>query len=300
MNKVNKIAIPAAGLGTRFLPATKASPKELLPIVDKPAIQYVVEEAVNAGLNDILFITGKNKSALENHFDKNTELEHVLKNKNDLKKLQSIQTLDSTAKVHYTRQSEALGLGHAILQAEHHINKEPFAVILPDSLVEEGSNITSDMLKAYEKLEATIIVLMRVPDEEINKYGVVAFEPTDDPNIVRITDMVEKPDAWNAPSNLVAVGRYILTPQVFNILHKQKTGVGGEIQLTDALKTLAKNPTKTGGVYGLIFEGEYYDTGDKLGWLKANIEFALKRPDMSSGVKKLIHDLDSKGLKNDI
>lgn len=299
MRKVTKIAIPAAGLGTRFLPATKASPKELLPIVDKPAIQYVVEEAVAAGLNDILFITGKNKSALENHFDKNTELEHILKNKNDLKKLQSIQTLDSTAKVHYTRQSEALGLGHAILQAEHHINNEPFAVMLPDSLVEECSNITSEMIEAYNKLESTIVVLMRVPDEDINKYGVVAFEPTEDANIVKITDMVEKPDAWNAPSNLVAVGRYILTPQIFDILHKQKTGVGGEIQLTDAIKTLAKNSSTTGGVYGLIFEGKYYDTGDKLGWLKANLEFALNRPELSEGVKQLIHDLDTKGIQND-
>lgn len=294
MNKVNKIAIPAAGLGTRFLPATKASPKELLPIVDKPAIQYVVEEAVSAGLDDILFITGRNKTALENHFDKATELENVLKNKNDLKKLQSIQTLDSTAKVHYTRQSEPLGLGHAILQAEHHVNNEPFAVILPDSIVEENSDITKKMIAAYEKYQATIVVVMRVADEDINKHGIIDFEPTDDPNIVKIVNMVEKPELWDAPSNLGSIGRYILTPHIFQILKNQKTGVGGEIQLTDALKTLAKNPEETGGVYALIFEGKYYDTGDKLGWLKANIEFALERPELNEGLKELIHKLDIK------
>ena len=295
MTKVNKIAIPAAGLGTRFLPATKASPKELLPIVDKPAIQYVVEEAVEAGLDDILFITGKNKSSLENHFDKAAELENVLKNKNDLKKLQSLQTIDCKAKVHYTRQSEPLGLGHAILQAEHHINNEPFAVILPDSIVEEKSNITDQMLKAYEKYGTTIIVLMRVADEDINKHGIVAFEPTDDKNVVKIVNMVEKPEAWDAPSNLGAIGRYVLNPNIFNLLKNQKVGVGGEIQLTDALNTLAQtDESNGGGVYGIIFEDKYYDTGDKLGWLKANIEFGLKHPDISEGLHKLIHELDIK------
>ena len=298
MSKVNKIAIPAAGLGTRFLPATKASPKELLPIVDKPAIQYVVEEAVNAGLDDILFITGRNKTALENHFDKAAELENVLKNKKDLKKLQSIQTLDSTAKVHYTRQSEPLGLGHAILQAEHHVNNEPFAVILPDSIVEEQATITQQMIEAYNKYQATIVVVMRVADEDINKHGIIKFEPTEDPNIVKIVDMVEKPEAWDAPSNLGAIGRYVLTPHIFETLKTQKVGVGGEIQLTDAIKTLAKNSENTGGVYALIYEGKYYDTGDKLGWLKANIEFGLQNPELSEGLHKLIHELDIKEPTN--
>ena len=297
MTKVNKIAIPAAGLGTRFLPATKAMPKELLPIVDKPSIQYVVEEAADAGLKDILFITGKNKSAIENHFDKAVELEAVLKNKNDVKKLESIQTLDSRAKVHYTRQSEPLGLGHAILQAEHHMNNEPFAVILPDSLVSENSTITKDMISAYENYGCNIIVLMRVKDSDINKYGIVEFEPTDNPNIVKVTDMVEKPEVWEAPSNLAAIGRYVLKPEVFNILRSQNVGMGGEIQLTDAIRTMAKDADISGGVYGLIFEDTYYDTGDKLGWLKANIEFALEREDLAEGLKELIHNLDIKENK---
>ena len=298
MTKITKIAIPAAGLGTRFLPATKALPKELLPIVDKPSIQYVVEEAVDAGIEDILFITGKNKSGIENHFDKAVELENTLKNKNDLAKLKSIQTLDTRAKVHYTRQNEPLGLGHAILQAEHHINNEPFAVILPDSIVSEDSQITRQMLETYEKHNATIVVLMRVKDEDINKYGIVAFEPTEDTTIVKITDMVEKPEAWEAPSNLAAIGRYVLTPEIFEVLKNQKAGTGGEIQLTDALKNIAKDADICGEIYGLIFQDDYYDTGDKLGWLKANIEFGLRRADISDGLKSLIHNLDIKEQQN--
>jgi UTP--glucose-1-phosphate uridylyltransferase len=279
--RARKLVIPAAGLGTRFLPATKAIPKEMLTIVDKPSIQYVVEEAIKTGLEDLLIITGRNKSALEDYFDKAYELEKTLEERGETAKLNILRELDYT-KVTYTRQGEPLGLGHAILQAESHVNNEPFVVMLPDELIADNGLLLTTMLEHQQNLNATVIALMEVPETEIHKYGCVKIsnDSTGIPGLVKIEELVEKPKT-NAPSNLAVIGRYVIKPQVFNILKTQPKGVGGEIQLTDALNTLAQSPS-TGGVYGVIFKGKRYDTGDKLGYMKANIEFALQNKELSS------------------
>lgn len=278
--KARKLVIPAAGLGTRFLPATKAIPKEMLTIVDRPSIQYVVEEAINAGLDDLLIITGRNKSALEDHFDKAYELEKTLEERGETAKLNLLRELDYT-KISYTRQGEPLGLGHAIMQAESHVNSEPFVVMLPDEIIADNGKLVSNMIDVQSALNSTVVALMEVPADQIHKYGCakISSEPTGFDNVVKIEELVEKPKT-NAPSNLAVIGRYVIKPQVFNILNSQPIGVGGEIQLTDALNTLAQSPA-AGGVYGVIFDGKRYDTGDKIGYIKANIEFALTNKDLS-------------------
>lgn len=286
MNKIHKAVIPAAGLGTRMLPATKAVPKEMLPIVDKPSIQYVVEEAASAGLDDMVFIISGNKTAVKMHFERDTDLEHALLKKHDLKKLDSIQTLNEESKVHYIRQEEPLGLGHAILQAEKYLNDEAFAVMLPDCIL-YGEDINKKMMDIYKKYDCNVIALMEVPLSETHKYGIVAPKATHDEDVVEIIDMIEKPKS-EPPSRLAALGRYILKPNVLEALKKQEEDNGGEIQLTDALKTLAEQGEK---IFGIIFHGEKYDIGSRIGWLKANISFAFKNPEMHDDIIKVMSNI---------
>ncbi|MDY7526504.1 MULTISPECIES: UTP--glucose-1-phosphate uridylyltransferase GalU [unclassified Cryobacterium] len=283
--KITKAVIPAAGLGTRFLPATKAMPKEMLPVVDKPAIQYVVEEAVAAGLTDVLMITGRNKNALENHFDRMTELEDLLEKKGDQDRLAKVRFATGLADVHYVRQGDPLGLGHAVLRARMHIGFEPFAVLLGDDIIDDRDVLLSKMLTEQTKRNATIIALMEVEPEAIHLYGCAAVETTDDPDVVKVTGLVEKPSAADAPSNLAIIGRYVLRPEIFEVLQNTKPGKGNEIQLTDALQVMAVNPQFTGGVYGVIFRGRRYDTGDRLDYIKAIVQLAVDRPDLGPDLR---------------
>ena len=284
MTGVTAAVVPAAGLGTRFLPATKAMPKEMLPIVDKPAIQFVVEEAVAAGLNDLLFITSRGKRALEDHFDQNIELEAALTAKNDNARL-------AVAHIHYVRQGQALGLGHAVLMAEHHVGDQPFAVLLGDDLIDERDPIMPRMIEVRERLGGSVLCLMRVPHEDISLYGCVAASDTDSDDVVEVTDLIEKPSADEAPSDYAIIGRYILDPAVFEILHNTSPGRGGEIQLTDALVELARRPaSEGGGVHGVVFDGRRYDTGDKLSYLKAVIQFATERDDIGDDLREWISE----------
>jgi len=278
--RITKAVIPAAGMGTRFLPATKAMPKEMLPVVDKPAIQYVVEEAVAAGLTDVLMVTGRNKNALENHFDRATELEDALAKKGDTVRLKKVLESTSLADMHYVRQGDPLGLGHAVLRANMHVGREPFAVLLGDDLIDERDELLSRMLIEQGRRDASIVALMEVPSAQIHLYGAASIEQTGEPDVVRITGMVEKPSADSAPSNYAVIGRYVLKPDVFDVLRVTPPGKGGEIQLTDALKTMAEDVGGTGGVYGVIFRGRRYDTGDKLDYIKAVIQLAVDRPDL--------------------
>lgn len=284
-----KAIIPAAGLGTRFLPATKAMPKEMLTIVDKPSIQYVLEEAVDAGVSDFLLVTGRNKGALEDHFDKAYELEATLEARGDTEKLKVLREFDDVS-LSYIRQGEPLGLGHAILQGRNHVMDQPFIVMLPDDIIENGGELLIEMLEQQERLNATIIALIEVSPEEVNKYGVVKFESTDVNGLVKIIDMVEKPNIGDAPSNLAVAGRYVIKPEVFELLANQPKGKGGEIQLTDALKTMS-HTSVGGGVYGVVIKGKRYDTGDKMGYLNANLEFALTREDTKEDTIALIQRL---------
>ncbi|MBB2968803.1 UTP--glucose-1-phosphate uridylyltransferase [Leifsonia aquatica] len=281
---VTKAVIPAAGLGTRFLPATKAMPKEMLPVVDKPAIQYVVEEAVSSGLHDVLLITGRNKNALENHFDRNTELEDTLVRKGDTDKLQKVSHSTSLADMHYVRQGDPKGLGHAVLRAKMHIGHEPFAVLLGDDIIDERDPLLARMLEVQHALNTTVVALMEVPPESIHLYGAAAVVETDEDDVVRITGLVEKPSRENAPSNYAVIGRYVLRPEIFDILEKTEPGKGGEIQLTDALEGLATAPAWTGGVHGVIFRGRRYDTGDRLDYIKAIVQLASARDDLGPGL----------------
>lgn len=278
-----KAVIPAAGLGTRFLPATKAVPKEMLPIVDKPAIQYVVEEAVAAGLSEVLFITGRNKAPIENHFDHNVEVEQALETKGDDARLAAVQLSTEIAQVHYVRQKNPLGLGHAVLCAESFVGNEPFAVLLPDDLMGEGDPLLQQMIEVQQELGGSVIALMEVPQDRVHMYGCAAVEPASSSNasaqVVRITDLVEKPAPGEEPSNLVITGRYVLAPEVFAALHETKPGRGGEIQLTDALQALAADPN-SGGVHGVVFTGNRFDTGDRLDFLKTVVTFAAGRDDL--------------------
>ena len=278
---VRKAVIPAAGLGTRFLPATKATPKEMLPVVDKPAIQYVVEEAVAAGLDDVLFITGRSKRPLEDHFDRNLELEQVLGDKGDTARLDSVTEPTDLARIHYVRQGDPLGLGHAVLVAENHVGDEPFAVLLGDDLIDPRNPVLPAMAEVRERFGGSVLCLMRVPRESISLYGCPAVEPTDDPGVVVVTDLVEKPDVDAAPSEFAVIGRYLLDPAVFDVLRATAPGRGGEIQLTDALRVLATMPVADGGgVHGLVFDGLRYDTGDRLSYLQASIMLACERDDL--------------------
>jgi UTP--glucose-1-phosphate uridylyltransferase len=279
-NHVTKAVIPAAGLGTRFLPATKAMPKEMLPVVDKPAIQYVVEEAVAAGLHDVLMITGRNKNALENHFDRNAELEDTLEKKGDTDRLEKVHYSTSLADLHYVRQGDPKGLGHAVLRAKMHVGREPFAVLLGDDIIDSRDDLLLHMLDVQQKYNASVIALMEVPSESIHLYGAAAIEETGDDDVVRITGLVEKPDADVAPSNYAIIGRYVLRPEVFDVLERTQPGRGGEIQLTDALQAMAEAPDWTGGVYGVVFRGRRYDTGDRLDYIKAIVQLAVDREDL--------------------
>ena len=278
--RVTKAVIPAAGLGTRFLPATKALPKEMLPVVDKPAIQYVVEEAVSAGLADVLMIIGRNKNALANHFDRVTELELNLAKKGDTQRLEKVNESSELADIHFLRQGDPKGLGHAVLRAKRHVGHEPFAVLLGDDLIDARDVLLERMLDEQDKRNATIIALMEVDPDSIHMYGAAAVEATDDADVVRVTGLVEKPAKEDAPSNLAIIGRYVLKPEVFEILERTEPGKGGEIQLTDALQEMAADVEGTGGVYGVIFRGRRYDTGDRLDYIKAIVQLAVDREDL--------------------
>lgn len=278
---VFKAVIPAAGLGTRFLPATKAQPKEMLPVVDKPAIQYVVEEAVAAGMHDVLVITGRNKTSLEDHFDRAPLLESTLAAKGDEERLGLIIDAAELGQIHYVRQGEPLGLGHAVLCAKAHVANQPFVVMLGDDLIDPRDQVLPTMLKARAKLGGSVLCLMEVPADMVHLYGCAAVEPTDDPGLVKVTELVEKPATGEEPSNLVIIGRYLLDPAVFAVLEETGPGRGGEIQLTDALQQLAKMPAEQGGgVHGVVFKGRRYDTGDKLSYTKANILLASEHDEL--------------------
>ena len=286
--KVTKAVIPAAGLGTRFLPATKALPKEMLPIVDKPVIQFVVEEAVSAGLSDLLMITGRNKNALENHFDRVAELETVLADKGDEKKLFAVQESSQLADIHYTRQGDPKGLGHAVLRAKSHVGEHSFAVLLGDDVIDYRDSILPSMLKLHEQTGDNVVALMEVPMDQIHLYG--AAKITEDGDSVIINDLVEKPAAKDAPSNLAVIGRYVLRHEMFEILEKTSPGRGGEIQLTDALQFAAKNKDVAGGVRGIVFRGRRYDTGDKLDFIKATLRIAIDRDDIGPDLRSWLKD----------
>lgn len=291
---ITKAVIPAAGLGTRFLPATKAMPKEMLPVVDKPAIQYVVEEAVAAGLHDVLMITGRNKNSLENHFDRMTELEDLLERKGDLTKLAKVNESTDLADMHYVRQGDPLGLGHAILRAKMHVGRQPFAVLLGDDIIDARDPLLEKMLDEQHSRNTSIVALMEVDPSQIHMYGAAAIEVTDDPDVVRVTGLVEKPSAEDAPSNLAIIGRYVLRPEVFDVLEHTKPGKGNEIQLTDALQEMAVNPETTGGVFGVIFRGRRYDTGDRLDYIKAIIQLAVDRDDLGADLRPWLRDFASR------
>jgi UTP--glucose-1-phosphate uridylyltransferase len=284
-DRITKAVIPAAGLGTRFLPATKAMPKEMLPVVDKPAIQYVVEEAVAAGLDDVLMIIGRNKNALANHFDRVAELEYTLENKGDDSKLEKVQESSDLADVHFVRQGDPKGLGHAVLRAKKHVGWQPFAVLLGDDLIDARDPLLTRMLDEQGKRDASIIALLEVDPESIELYGAAEVELTDDPDVVRVTGLVEKPSPGTAPSNYAVIGRYVLKPEVFEVLERTEPGKGGEIQLTDALMEMAGDVEGSGGVYGVVFRGRRYDTGDKLDYIKAVIQLAADRDDLGPDLK---------------
>ncbi|MEU1086778.1 UTP--glucose-1-phosphate uridylyltransferase GalU [Streptomyces sp. NPDC005576] len=278
--RISKAVIPAAGLGTRFLPATKATPKEMLPVVDKPAIQYVVEEAVAAGLSDVLMITGRNKRPLEDHFDRNYELESALTRKGDAERLQKVQESSDLATMHYVRQGDPRGLGHAVLCAAPHVGDQPFAVLLGDDLIDPRDALLARMVEIQEREGGSVIALMEVDPAQIHMYGCAAVEDTADDGVVRITGLVEKPDPADAPSNLAIIGRYVLDPAVFGILRRTEPGRGGEIQLTDALQLLAADEGIGGPVHGVVFKGRRYDTGDRGDYLRAIVRLACEREDL--------------------
>lgn len=284
MKKVRKAIIPAAGLGTRFLPATKAMPKEMLPIVDKPTIQYIIEEAVQSGIEDIIIVTGRSKRAIEDHFDKNYELELNLEEKNKEGLLKIVQDITNLVDIHYVRQKEALGLGHAVWCARKFIGNEPFALLLGDMIIDHPVPCLKQMMDVYEEKQGSIIAVEAVDWENVHKYGVIDGIKIND-RLSLIQNLVEKPKT-NPPSNLAIMGRYILEPEIFDILENTGKGVGGEIQLTDALQTLAKQQE----IYSYIYEGRLYDVGDKLGFLEATIDYALKNEELSYSFRRLLKE----------
>lgn len=296
--KVKKAIIPAAGLGTRFLPATKAQPKEMLPIVDKPTIQYIIEEAVASGIEEILIITGRNKRAIEDHFDKSIELEQQLAatGKDELLKL--VDDISNMANIYYIRQKEPKGLGHAIACAKTFVGNEPFAVMLGDDVVNNEVPCLKQLVDCYDEYKTTILGVQRVGDNDVSKYGIVKGMPIED-GVFKVKDLVEKPKKEEAPSNVAILGRYIITPRIFEILENTKPGKGGEIQLTDALKTLMQEEA----MYAYEFEGRRYDVGDKLGFLEATVEYALRRDDLKddfvSYLKGLVNNDDFSKLFED-
>ncbi|NOU76285.1 UTP--glucose-1-phosphate uridylyltransferase GalU [Paenibacillus sp. LMG 31458] len=286
MKKIRKAIIPAAGLGTRFLPATKAQPKEMLPIVDKPAIQYIVEEAIESGIEDIIIVTGRNKRAIEDHFDKSVELEMMLEEKGSTQLLEIVQSVSNLADVHYIRQKQPLGLGHAILCARKFIGDEPFAVLLGDDILQSSPPGLKQMMDIYEQSETSVIAVQEVPWEDVSKYGIVSPSSSLG-NYQLIEDLVEKPDRDQAPSNLAVIGRYIIMPEIFGILERQEPGRGGEIQLTDALRVLNRQQQMA----AYLMQAKRYDVGDKMGYIEATIELALQRPDLQDQVKAYLLSL---------
>ncbi|MFH8346167.1 UTP--glucose-1-phosphate uridylyltransferase GalU [Streptomyces sp. NPDC018045] len=278
--RITKAVIPAAGLGTRFLPATKATPKEMLPVVDKPAIQYVVEEAATAGLSDVLMVTGRNKRPLEDHFDRNYELEEALDRKGDESRLARVQESSDLATMHYVRQGDPKGLGHAVLCAAPHVGDQPFAVMLGDDLIDPRDPLLRRMIEVRERHGGSVIALMEVDPAQIHLYGCAAAAPDGDDDVVLVSDLVEKPDPADAPSNLAIIGRYVLDPAVFEVLRTTEPGRGGEIQLTDALQALAADPGLGGPVHGVVFKGRRYDTGDRGDYLRAIVRLACEREDL--------------------
>lgn len=292
---VTKAVIPVAGLGTRFLPATKALPKEMLPIVDKPVIQYVVEEAVRAGLSDLLMITGRNKNALENHFDRVSELEAVLSQKGDEKKLFAVQESSQLADIHYTRQGDPKGLGHAVLRAKSHVGDHSFAVLLGDDVIDTRDPLLDRMLEVHQNTGDNVIALMEVPRDQIHLYGSAAVEKTGQDDVVIVTELVEKPEPEVAPSNFAVIGRYVLRQEIFEVLENTAPGRGGEIQLTDALQFAAQNPEVAGGVRGVVFSGRRYDTGDKLDFIRATLRIAVDREDIGPELRTWL-----KGFSKDL
>jgi len=273
--KVRKAIIPAAGLGTRFLPATKAQPKEMLPIVDKPTIQYIIEEAVASGIEEILIVTGRNKKCIEDHFDRSVELELELEKSNKDEMLEMVKEISDIADIHYIRQKEPKGLGHAILCARAFVGDEPFAVLLGDDVVDSEVPCLKQLMDCYDEYKTSILGVQTVPKDDVNKYGIVDGLHIED-RVYKVKNLVEKPAIEETPSNVAILGRYIITPQIFNILEETKPGKGGEIQLTDALETLISQEA----MYAYNFEGKRYDVGDKLGFLQATVEFALKREEL--------------------
>ena len=272
---VKKAIIPAAGLGTRFLPATKAQAKEMLPIVDKPTLQYIIEEAIESGIEEILIVTGRNKKSIEDHFDRSVELELELEQKGKTAMLEMVQDISNMVNIHYIRQKEPKGLGHAIHCAKSFIGNEPFAVLLGDDIVDASTPCLKQMIDAYDEYKTTVLGVQEVARENVDKYGILDVKHIED-RVYKVKDMVEKPSIEEAPSNIAILGRYIITPEIFNILENQAPGKGGEIQLTDALQALATKEA----IYAYNFEGRRYDVGDKLGFLEATVDFALKRPEL--------------------
>jgi UTP--glucose-1-phosphate uridylyltransferase len=286
MNKVRKAVIPAAGLGTRFLPATKSQPKEMLPVIDKPTIQYVVEEAVRAGIRDILVITGRGKRAIEDHFDRNFELEFYLEQGKKDELLDEVQSISEMADIHYIRQRDPLGLGHAISVARQHVGSEPFAVLLGDDIMVDDARLLRSMLGVYERYGRSVVAVLEVAREDIANYGSIAFEDVEE-NLVRVRSIVEKPKPEEAPSNLAVIGRYVFTPEIFDALDRITPGAGGELQLTDAIGLLLETQT----VFGYTFESGRYDIGKKIDFLRATVELALDRPDLGAEFKLFLADL---------
>jgi len=289
MKKVRKAIIPAAGLGTRFLPATKAIAKEMLPIVDKPTIQFIVEEALASGIEDILIVTGKAKRPIEDHFDSNFELEHNLESKNK-KELLALVEETTGINLHFVRQKRPLGLGHAVLQGKAFVGDEPFLVMLGDDIMEDKIPLTKQLINDYDKTTASTLAVMKVPHDETSKYGIIAPDEKVGPHLYGVDHFVEKPKPEDAPSDLAIIGRYLLRPEIFTILENQEPGAGGEIQLTDAIDEL----NKTQRVFAHEFKGKRYDVGDKLGMLEANIEFGLKHPEIKDGLKDYLKKLATK------
>ncbi|HKY74769.1 MAG TPA: UTP--glucose-1-phosphate uridylyltransferase GalU [Acidimicrobiia bacterium] len=286
MTKVRKAVIPAAGLGTRFLPATKSQPKEMVPVIDKPTIQYVVEEAVGAGITDILVITGRGKRAIEDHFDRNFELEFYLEEGKKHDELEQVQAISEMADIHYIRQRDPLGLGHAVSVARQHVGSEPFAVLLGDDIMVDDSKLLKSMLDVYERYGRSVVAVLEVAREDIKNYGCVTPEVMEE-NLVRVRSIVEKPKPEDAPSNLAVIGRYVFTPEIFDALDRITPGAGGELQLTDAMSLLLETQT----VFGYSFETGRYDIGKKIDFLRATVELALDRDDLGDEFKAFLADL---------
>lgn len=285
---VTKAVIPAAGLGTRFLPATKAVPKELLPLVDKPAIQWVVEEAVRAGITDILLVSGRSKRAVEDHFDRAPDLERTLDANGRHDQAEEVRAIADMANIHVVRQAVPGGLGQAIGLARHHVGHDPFAVLLPDDLMADGSTLLADMMAAYDRTGGPVLALKRFPPDRIAAYGVVSVDgEPDEHGVVRVTDMVEKPDAADAPSDLAIMGRYILTPDIFGCIDETPPGAKGELQLTDAMHRLAGRRA----FHGVVFDEGRFDTGDKLDWLRATVEVALRHPTLGAPFREALTEI---------